>query len=209
MATAHRGHIVSTDTATLQAYDRAAADHARDWHAQPAPAGLYATLLATFAPGPSADIGCGAGRDTAWLAAHGFDPCGFDPCEALLEEARRRYPALPFEQAALPELEGVPRGYYQNVLCEAVIMHLEPRMIASAVRHLLGILRPGGTLCLSWRVTDHVSRRDPDGRFYAAFDKALVAGALGRGDSVLSDQEEAGPPPGKRMHRLIVRKAAA
>ncbi|WP_420998059.1 class I SAM-dependent methyltransferase [Cupriavidus sp. 30B13] len=200
---------MNTDTATLQAYDHAAADYARDWHAQEAPADLYAALLRAFTPGPTADIGCGAGRDTAWLAANGFEPCGFDPSAALLEEARRRYPALAFEQAALPELEGVPRGYYQNVLCETVIMHLEPRMVASAVRHLLDILRPGGTLYLSWRVTDHVSQRDKAGRLYAAFGSALVTGALGSGDRVLSDQEETSQSSGKRVHRLIARKAAA
>ncbi|MGO4327593.1 class I SAM-dependent methyltransferase [Cupriavidus sp. 2TAF22] len=195
------------DTGTLQAYSAAAADYARDWHAQQAPADLYAALLREFTPGPSADIGCGAGRDTAWLAANGFEPSGFDPCEPLLAQARQRYPTLPFEQAALPELEGVPRGYYQNVLCETVIMHLEPRMVASATRHLLDILRPGGTLYLSWRVTDHVSQRDQAGRFFAAFDKALVTEALGSGDTLLFDREEVSQSSGKRVHRLIVRKA--
>ena len=58
-----------TDPATLAAYDRAAADYAEERHAQPPPADMQALLLAHFRPGATADIGCGAGRDTAWLAS--------------------------------------------------------------------------------------------------------------------------------------------
>ena len=162
------------DTTTLAAYDSNAAAYAAEWLGQEPPADMYALLAKWFTPGPTADVGCGAGRDTAWLAAQGFDARGFDASEGLLAQARAAYPALRFDRAALPELAGVERGAFQNVLCETVVMHLDPAQVGASVRSLLALLRPGGTLYLSWRVTDDASKRDPAGRLYAAFDKAAV-----------------------------------
>ena len=162
------------DAPTLAAYDANAAAYAADWLAQEPPGDMYALLRTYFTPGPTADIGCGAGRDTAWLAAHGFEARGFDASAGLLAQARAAHPALRFDAASLPELAGVERGAFQNVLCETVIMHLAPAQVGPSMRSLLALLRPGGTLYLSWRVTDDESKRDPAGRLYAAFDKALV-----------------------------------
>jgi hypothetical protein len=55
--------VAAEDGLTLDAYDGAAAAFADDWAAQPAPSDMYDTLRRFFAPGPTADIGCGAGRD--------------------------------------------------------------------------------------------------------------------------------------------------
>jgi len=194
------------DAATLAAYDSNAATYAAEWLGQEAPEDMYALLRAHFDRGPTADVGCGAGRDTAWLAANGFDARGFDASTGLLAQARAAYPALRFEQAALPELAGVERGTFQNVLCETVVMHLPPALVGPSVRSLLALLRPGGTLYLSWRVTDEASTRDPAGRLYAAFDEAVVRGALAPGDAILHDQERTSVSSGKRVRRLIVRR---
>ncbi len=196
------------DKITLAAYDADAAAYAAEWLAQEPPEDMHALLRAHFTPGPTADVGCGAGRDTAWLAAHGFDARGFDASEGLLAEARAAWPALRFELAVLPELEGVERGAFQNVLCETVIMHLDPAQVGASVRSLLSLLRPGGTLYLSWRVTDGASRRDPAGRLYAAFDSATVTDALALGDAILHDEERTSVSSGKGVRRLIVRRAA-
>ena len=107
----------------------------------------------------------------------------------------------------MPELDGVERGAFQNVLCETVIMHLDPAQIGPSVRSLRALLRPGGTLYLSWRVTDDASKRDPAGRLYAAFDKALVMDELAPDDAILHDEERISVSSGKRVQRLIVRRA--
>jgi 2-polyprenyl-3-methyl-5-hydroxy-6-metoxy-1,4-benzoquinol methylase len=195
------------DDQTLQAYTTAATGYADEWAAQPAAADMHALLDRFFAPGPTADIGCGAGRDTAWLAAHGFEARGFDACEALLREARARHPGIDFAQAELPALDGVARGAWQNVLCETVIMHLEPTQVGTATRALVSLLRPGGTLYLSWRVTAGASRRDEAGRLYAAFEAQAVRDAIGAGHALLFDREDTSASSGRRVHRLIVRRA--
>ncbi len=94
------------DRTTLDAYDRHAADYAREWDEQPPPDDMYVLLERYFEPGPTADVGCGAGRDVAWLARRGFDACGYDGSASLIAEARRSHPALRFEQALLPALAG-------------------------------------------------------------------------------------------------------
>jgi SAM-dependent methyltransferase len=165
---------------------------------------LHDIIRRFFRPGRTADIGCGSGRELAFLAAKGFEAVGYDSSQALLDEARRRYPKLGFEAAALPALEGVPNASFDNVLCETVIMHLPRGEIAAAVRRLLALLKPDGTLYVSWRVTES-EERHRDGRLYSAFDPELVRGALA-GASILLDDEPVSASSGKTIHRVVARK---
>ena len=152
------------DRKTLAAYDCDAAAFAKDWHDQPAPVDLQEVVERFFVRGGnSADIGCGSGREVAWLNANGFSAAGFDASEGLLAEARRRYPGFKFAPAELPELKGIGARAYDNVLCETVIMHLERAQIAASVRRLLDIVKPSGILYLSWRVTENADLRDRPG----------------------------------------------
>jgi SAM-dependent methyltransferase len=193
------------DQQTLAAYDGAARTFAQDWHEQPPPTDLHALVRRWFRPGLTADIGCGSGREVSWLVAQGFLAVGYDASQALLDEARRRYPALLFEPAALPELAGVPETAFDNVLCETVIMHLPRNRIVQAVRRLLAIVRPGGILYLSWRVTADADQRDPQGRLYTAFDAGLVRGAIA-GVPVLLDEQVTSVSSSKTIHRMVARK---
>jgi SAM-dependent methyltransferase len=192
------------DPWTLLAYDSDARGYADDWHDQPPPLDLHAVVQEFFAPGPTADIGCGSGRDTAWLSANGYPAIGYDASTGLLGEARRRYPQLSFVEAELPDLDGIDAGSLSNVLCETVIMHLPPADVGPSVRRMLALLRPGGTLYLSWRVTPDADRRDENGRLYAAFDASIVLGAL-KGTQILHDEESVSASSAKVIHRVIAR----
>ena len=192
------------DPKTLQAYDQRAPDYAREWNHQAPPSDMYALLLRHFRPGPTVDVGCGSGRDLAWLSAQGFDALGVEASSGLLTQARTLHPDLRFALMHLPELEGLKAGSLQNVLCETVIMHLPEEQVGAATRRLRELLRPGGTLYLSWRVTPDASIRDAAGRLYSAFDRRLVREALGSVE-VLLDDESTSLSSGKRVHRLIVR----
>jgi SAM-dependent methyltransferase len=193
------------DSLTQDAYERRAGAYASDWETQPAPDDLHELINEFFWPGPTADVGCGSGRDTAWLHDHGFQTVGYDDSEALLGEARRRHPGIEFVRATLPDLEGVPRGHYANVLCETVIMHLEVAQIAPSVQAMLDILAPSGTLYISWRVTPGHDRRDDEGRLYSAFDPGLVTDALGS-TTLLFDEEATSASSGRTVHRVIARR---
>jgi SAM-dependent methyltransferase len=197
------------DRSTLAAYDRDPASFAGDWETQPSPSDLHATVKRFFIPGgATADIGCGSGRDAAWLDANGYPASGFDASDGLLAEARKRHPGIPFATALLPDLAGIADARFANVLCETVIMHLEPATIAPAVQRLLSILTAGGVLYLSWRVTEGADRRDEHGRLYAAFDPELVLRALA-GAELLLDEQVGSLSSGKLIRRLVARKRAA
>jgi SAM-dependent methyltransferase len=194
------------DRATLGAYDKGAAGFAADWHAQPAPADLHAVIRRYFRPGCVADIGCGSGREVAFLAANGFEAVGYDASDALLEQARLRYPAHTFRTGALPVLPGIADGSFDNVLCETVIMHLRRPQILASIRRLIAILKPAGILYLSWRVTEGSDLRDQQGRLYSAFDSALVREGLDGIATILLDDEAISASSGKKIHRIVARK---
>ena len=195
-----------TDSATLAAYNKDAAVYADDWHAQPMPSDLHAAVRTYFKPGGvTADIGCGSGRDVAWLNANGYPCVGFDASDGLLAEAHRRYPALMFLAAPLPELPNIDDGSFDNVLCETVIMHLPAEAVTPSVRRMVAILKAGGNLYLTWRVTKDADLRSPDGRLYAAFVASGLRAALS-GTDVLLDEEVTSASSGKTIHRLVVRK---
>jgi SAM-dependent methyltransferase len=194
------------DRSTLAAYDKDAASFAKEWHEQPAPVDLQDMVRRFFIKGgATADIGCGSGREVAWLNANGFPASGFDASEGLLAEARRRYPDFKFVHAELPELSGVAAGNFDNVLCETVIMHLDHALIAPSVRRIFELVKPGGVFYLSWRVTDAADLRDAHGRLYAAFDASIVRNELKKAATLL-DEEVVSASSGKKIHRLVVKK---
>ena len=194
------------DRQTLAAYDKEAAAFAKDWHEQPPPIDLHEIVQRYFvAGGVTADIGCGSGREVAWLNANGFPAKGFDASDGLLAEARSRYPQFEFAHAELPGLNGIAANAYDNVLCETVIMHLDPAQIAPSVSRMIDIVKPGGIFYLSWRVTERENLRDKHQRLYAAFEPSLVRSELAAA-TMLLDEDVVSASSGKRICRVVVRK---
>jgi SAM-dependent methyltransferase len=196
------------DRQTLAAYDNGAAAFATDWHEQPPPTDLHEVVKRFFvAGGITADIGCGSGREVAWLNANGFPAKGFDASDGLLAEARERYPQFGFAHVELPGLDGIATNTFDNVLCETVIMHLDRALVPLSVHRMLEIVKPGGVFYLSWRVTEGEDQRDKHERLYAAFDPLVVRSELTEA-SVLLDEELISASSGKKIARIVVRKAA-
>lgn len=195
------------DADTLEAYARHARVYADDWLSQPPPTDLQATVARWFRTGAdggvTGDIGCGSGRDVDWLERHGYPTIGFDASDALLAEARSRFPDLRFDHAALPALDAIASRTFDNVLCETVLMHLPHDAIPASVSALRRVLRPRGTLYVSWRVSaeDH---RDERGRLYTAFDASLVIDRLD-GMDIVHSLEATSASSGKRIHAVVAR----
>jgi 2-polyprenyl-3-methyl-5-hydroxy-6-metoxy-1,4-benzoquinol methylase len=195
------------DRMTIDTYTSGATSYATDWANQPSPDDLYARLSQFFWPqGRTVDIGCGSGRDVAWLNAHGYPTVGYDASEGLIAEAAARYPQYVFGEATLPELSGVPDEGFDNVLCETVIMHLPSAQVDAACRRLVGLLKPRGVLYLSWRVTEADSARDAAGRLYSAFAPTLVTGALA-GTTIALNENTVNQSSGKRVQRIVAIRA--
>lgn len=195
------------DPATIAIYDAGARAYCDEWLTQPPPQDLQSLWRAHLVPGArTVDVGSGSGRDADWLTRHGF-PCeGLDASDGLIAEARRRFPGLGFHVASLPALVGIPDASYTNVICETVIMHLATQHVVPAVESLCRIVAPGGVLYLSWRVGE-ADTRDAAGRLYSAFPAAAVRTALA---PLIPgyDREETSVSSGRRVHRIIARRAA-
>lgn len=154
------------DSQTLARYNADAALIAAR-HQIYVPTHLYELAAAHFHPaGRTADIGCGSGRDTAWLAAQGYDVFGFDASPAMLAEARAAYPQLRLAEATLPALDTIPNASFDNLLVSAVLMHLPATALITAATALVRILRPRGRLLLTWRQSQAVGEREEDGRLF-------------------------------------------
>jgi SAM-dependent methyltransferase len=123
---------------------------------------------------PTADIGCGSGRDVAWLNRHGYPAIGYDAAPAMLKEASRVYPDVDFCEAALPELASIADDTFANVLCCAVLMHLPMADIPHALHNLARILKHGGRLLFSYRANQQETEREADGRLFTALDAAAL-----------------------------------
>lgn len=194
---------------TLAAYAAHASEFVDEWINQPTPVDLQADLKQWFiAAGITADIGCGSGREVAWLSDQGWPCVGYDASPELLALAQERFPKLDLRASRLPELAEIRDGSYDNVLCETVLMHLPVGVVPAAVRSLLRILRPGGVLYMSWRVTEGGDFDDERGRHYTSFPASVVTAALSDAD-VLHQEERTSQSSGKRIAIAVARKRSA
>jgi SAM-dependent methyltransferase len=120
-------------------------------------------LLTAFADlvrdeGPVADLGCGTGRVTAYLASAGLDVTGIDLSPEMLAIARRDHPELRFSEGSLLELD-LPDGGLAGAVAWYSIIHTPPARLPEVAAELFRVLRPGGHLQLAFHVGDRRHHR--------------------------------------------------
>ena len=113
----------------------------------------FADLVRADGGGPVADLGCGTGRVTAYLAAAGLDVAGVDLSPEMLAVARRDHPGLRFSQGSLLDLD-LPDGGLVGALAWYSIIHTPPERLPVVCAELFRVLRPGGHLQLGFHVGD-------------------------------------------------------
>jgi SAM-dependent methyltransferase len=99
--------------------------------------------VARLAPGRALDLGCGQGRNGAWLAARGWRVTGVDFSDVALDAARAAAPAADWVEADLREYEP-ELGAYDLVLYAFVQLPGDER--GAVLRRAAEALAPGGTL---------------------------------------------------------------
>ncbi len=160
------------DSQTLAAYEQQAAKIAAR-HRSVFPDRTHALIQRFFQPGQrTADLGCGSGRDADWLSQQGFDVVGYDASPAMIAEAQRAYPHIPFHYASLPDLEEIQDVTYTNMLCNAVLMHLPAESLPAATQAIARVLVPGGRIVLSYRGSVTGADREEDGRLFTSIPPA-------------------------------------
>jgi SAM-dependent methyltransferase len=145
---------------------------------------LLAALVEQVEPGtPVADLGCGPGHVSAWLAGHGVAATGIDLSAAMVAAARREFPGADFREGDLLDLPAKD-GEFGAVVAFYSIIHLAPEELRPAFEEMRRVLRPGGVALVSFHIGTEVRHFDDwmghevdvDFRF---FETRHVAGELG------------------------------
>lgn len=124
------------------------------------------------------DVGAGAGRDARALAELGYQVTAVEPSSPMrLRGARAVQPmAVEWIDDRLPDLARVRTAgvVFDLVLCSAVLMHLEPKALGSAMGSLAAVTTPDGLIV----VTVRASRAgDPAGVFHDHSDTDILRAA--------------------------------
>ena len=139
-------------------YDAVAEQYAAAFADELAAKPLERGLLDSFAElcrelrGPIADVGCGPGHVTRYLADRGVDVFGVDLSPAMVEVARVRYPGLEFRAGSLTALDAGDATWAGAVALYSII-HLPAPQRDVAYRELARALRAGGLLLISFHVS--------------------------------------------------------
>lgn len=118
---------------------------------KPLERGLLDAFCEMAPPGAIADIGCGPGHITGFLAERRDDVLGVDLSPEMVALAWRRHPRLRFEVASmlgLPFADGVWAG----VVAMYSIIHFDPDERVRAFAEFARTLRPDGLLLMSFHV---------------------------------------------------------
>ncbi len=161
------------DAETVSHYDT----HAREASARYESADmsrLHAVLLRHLPPkGASVlELGCGSGRDAAFLQANGFDVTAVDASPGMVAEAARLHPELAgrLSCAAVPFPEGSPllRRSFDAVFSNAMFMHIPDHDLPLVVEQVQRMLRTGGVVIISVSVDRGglADSRDGTGRLF-------------------------------------------
>ena len=142
--------------ATRRSYDDVAADYARllgdELLGKPFDRALLAALGELAEGGPVADIGCGPGHVTAYLAGLGRRAFGLDlsPRMCAVGASTTGLPFAAADMARLPLRSGVLAG----IVCLYAVIHLDDDARAGAYREFARVLQPGAPLLLSFHTSD-------------------------------------------------------
>jgi ubiquinone/menaquinone biosynthesis C-methylase UbiE len=99
-----------------------------------------------------ADVGCGPGHVTAFLAGLGVQAVGVDLSPAMVTVAGKRHPQLSFTVGSLLALPA-DDGAWSGAVSAYSIIHLEEHERPVAFRELARAIRPGGWLLLSFHIS--------------------------------------------------------
>jgi SAM-dependent methyltransferase len=143
------------------------------------------------APMAVLDAGCGTGRVASELAARGFEVVGVDLDPVMLDEARRKAPALEWVLSDLAELR-LRRSFDAAVLAGNVMIFLAAGSERDVLACVASHVRPNGVVVAGFQLTGRLSLDDYEAAAdaagldpvaqYATWDREPFAG----GDYVVS-----------------------
>ncbi|WP_133914761.1 class I SAM-dependent methyltransferase [Streptomyces sp. NBC_00582] len=151
-------------TATRTFYDAIAEDYAERYRDEMAARPLERALLTAYAElvapgGRVADLGCGPGRVTGFLAGRGLDVFGLDLSASMLAIARRENPGIRFAQGSMLKLD-LPDGRLAGVVSFYSSIHTPLEELPALFAEFHRVLAPGSPLFLGFQVGDEPRHHD-------------------------------------------------
>jgi SAM-dependent methyltransferase len=140
--------IRATYDTVATAYDAALRD---ELAGKPVDRALLDALL-ELCTGIVADVGCGPGHVTRYLAARHRAVVGVDLSPAMVEIARGAAPALSFEVGSMLDLP-VADDAWSGIVAFYSIIHLTPAERARAFVEFARVLAPGGWVLVAFHVS--------------------------------------------------------
>lgn len=144
--------------AVRESYDTVAADYAEQVRTPAELDPLSRAMLAAFAEvvrtagaGAVADLGCGPGLVTAYLAELGVSTFGVDLSPAMVGLARRAFPGLRFTVGSMTAL-AVEDDELGGILAHYSTHHTPPELLPVVFGEFRRTLAPGGHLMLAGHV---------------------------------------------------------
>ena len=151
--------------AIRESYDTVAADYVQLVKNPAELDPLSRAMLAAFAEtvrsaglGPVADLGCGPGKVTAYLAELGVPVFGIDLSPRMVELARLAYPDLTFTVGSMTA-PAIGDGELGGVLAYFSTHHTPPEQLPVVFGEFHRTLAPGGHLMLAGHVGEGELRR--------------------------------------------------
>ncbi len=148
------------DERTRQSYDAVAAEYALHLSDELSYKPLDRALLGMVVEGatsgrPIADLGCGPGHVTGWLAARGVAAVGIDLSPGMVAIAARDHPGASFRVGDLRDLPASDAEFGAVVALYSLI-HLTPDALPVAASELHRVVEPGGAVLVAFHVGEEV-----------------------------------------------------
>ena len=113
---------------------------------------LHDFLSAGLKPGGRLlELGCGSGRDAAFMVRQGFHVLATDGCAAMVEQVKHHHPELVGHVVHIELPDGLSNdlGPFDGIYAIAVLMHLTVEKIEWTIRAVHSLLRPTGRFVFS------------------------------------------------------------
>jgi SAM-dependent methyltransferase len=189
---------------TRASYDKVAEEYAARLLNELENKPLDRELLDRFAErvgdkGRVCDLGCGPGQIGRYLHERGLDVFGVDLSPAMLEEARKAHPGIPFQQGDMRALD-LPDGSLAGIAAFYSIIHVSRGEVTAVLSELRRVLQPGGILFLAFHVGDEVLHVEDFWGYevsldFTHFTKEEMEGYLREADFVIDTSIERPPYP--------------
>ena len=127
-------------------YNRIAKDFADEHYEDTWDDDYIAYFITALAKGAKVlDLGCGAGNDSAKLAASGLSVEGIDLSDKLIEIAKKKNPSLKFIQGDILNLP-YDDNSFDGIFAKASLLHIAKKDMPKALNEIKRVLRAEGVL---------------------------------------------------------------